>query len=127
MTTIAFAPNSQNAPPFQALVTLDGNSYNLVAMWNLYRGDWYISLTDQSGNLIVNQPLIGSPPDADILLAPGIFQTSTLLYRVASQQFEVSVPVVVAAGPNLAQAGPSGAFSTLPITRRGLGFGYSVL
>jgi len=88
MTTIAFAPNSQNAPPFSALVTLDGNSYSLVTMWNLYRKWWYVKLTDQSGNLIVNQPLIGSPPDADILLAPGIFVTSTLLFRVSTQQFE---------------------------------------
>jgi hypothetical protein len=88
VTTIPFVPNNAIAPPFAALVTLDGKSYSLVAMWNLYRGDWYVSLTDQSGNLVVNQPLIGSPPGTDILLAPGIFTTSTLVYRVSTGNFE---------------------------------------
>lgn len=87
-TLIAFQPSATHAPPFSAIVTMDGESYNLVAMWNFYRGDWYISLTDQSGNIVVNQPLIGSPPDADIYLAPGLFTTSTLLYRVSTNQFE---------------------------------------
>ena len=89
MTIIPFQPNSTNAPPFLATVTLDGVSYSLIAMWNLYRGDWYISLIDQSGNLIVNQPLIGSPPDSNIYLAPGAFTTSTLLYRVSTGNFEI--------------------------------------
>jgi hypothetical protein len=89
MTTIAFLPSPTATPPFQATVTLDGNSYSLVTMWNLYRGDWYYSLTDQNGNLVVNQPLIGSPPGADILLTPGLFTTSTLVFRVSTQQFEI--------------------------------------
>ena len=88
MTIIAFDPSNSSAPPFQATVTLDGNIYSLVAMWNIYRLDYYISLTDQSGNIIVNQPLIGSPPDSDIYLAPGAFTTSTLVYRTATQTFE---------------------------------------
>ena len=89
MTTIPFTPNNSNAPPFQALVTLDGVSYNLITMWNLYRGDWYVNLTDQSGNVIINQPLIGSPPDFNIYLFPGLFLTSTVLYRVSTGNFEI--------------------------------------
>jgi hypothetical protein len=89
VTTIAFTPNNNAAPPFQATVTLDGQSYSLTTRWNLYRVGWYFSLTDQSGNLVVNAPLVGSPPNATIYLAPGIFQTSTLAYRVSTGQFEV--------------------------------------
>lgn len=96
MTTIAFTPSASAAPPFQTTVTLDGTAYSLVTTWNFYRGGdngegdgWYYSLTDQSGTLIVNAPLIGSPPDADILLAPGLFVTSTLLYRADTGLFEV--------------------------------------
>jgi hypothetical protein len=85
---IPFQPNATTSPPFQALVTLDGQSYVLAAMWNLYRGGWYISITDQSGNLVINQPLIGSPLDADIPLAPGIFTASTLVYRADTATFE---------------------------------------
>lgn len=89
MTTIAFVPNATTAPPFSALVTLDGQSYNLVVAWNLYRGDWYFTLYDQNGQVVVNQPLIGSPPDYDIPLAPGLFSTSTLVYRIETGNFEV--------------------------------------
>jgi hypothetical protein len=89
VTTLLFTPQASGGPPFSALVTLDGRPYRLAAMWNLYRYGWYISLTDQSGNLVVNQPLIGSPPNANIYLAPGAFTTSTLLYRVATNSFEI--------------------------------------
>lgn len=96
MTTIPFLPNNASAPPFQANVVLDGASYSLVTMWNSYRagagsdpGDWYMSLTDQNGMVIVNQPLIGSPPDSDIPLAPGLFTTNTLVFRASTQNFEI--------------------------------------
>ncbi|MHB8406246.1 MAG: phage baseplate plug family protein [Gammaproteobacteria bacterium] len=89
MTTIAFLPNSENAPPFSAILTLDGQAYTFAVAWNLYSARWYFSLTDQSGNLVVNQPLIGSPPNANIYLAPGIFTTSTLVYRVSTQNLEI--------------------------------------
>lgn len=89
MTTVPFQPNSTNAPPFSTLLTLDGQAYTFAVAWNLYAGRWYFSLTDQSGNLLVNQPLIGSPPDADIYLAPGMFTTSTLVYRVATNNLEI--------------------------------------
>jgi hypothetical protein len=89
LTTIPFTPSTTAAPPFSVQVTLDGSPYTLVTMWNLYRPGWYVSLTDQSGNLIINQPLIGSPPNANIYLAPGIFTTSTLLFRVSTNQFEI--------------------------------------
>jgi len=89
MTTIAFAPSTTATPPFQANVTLDGVSYSMITMWNLYRGDWYVSLMDQSGNVVINQPLIGSPPDSNTYLFPGLFTTSTVLYRVATGMFEI--------------------------------------
>ena len=90
LVLIPFTPSPTAAPPFTAIVTLDGAPYSLATMWNLYSGRWYVSLTDQSGNLIINQPLIGSPPNYDIYLAPGIFTTSTLLYRTGTNNFEVA-------------------------------------
>jgi len=89
MTTIPFVPNPTTAPPFSTTVTLDGASYTLSTTWNVYRGDWYMGLTDQSGNLLIFQPLIGSPDSANIYLAPGLFKTSTLLYRVSTGNFEI--------------------------------------
>ena len=90
MTLIPFIPNPQTSPPFTALVTLDGNGYALQVFANNYAQRWYMSLTDNSGNLVINQPLISSPPGGNIYLAPGIFKTSTLVFREATQNFEVT-------------------------------------
>jgi hypothetical protein len=89
VTTIAFTPNNANAPPFQTTVTLDNVSYSLQATSNFYASRWYVQLYDQSGNLVQNMPLIGSPPNFDILLFPALFQTSTILYRVSTGLFEI--------------------------------------
>ena len=88
MIAIPFNPSLNGAPPFQAGVTLDGKAYTLVAMWNFVRGDWYVQLWDQNGNLVCNQPLIGSPPTIGIPLFPSAqFQTSTLIYLPSTGQF----------------------------------------
>jgi hypothetical protein len=87
-TIIPFLPNDASSPPFQAQVTLDGNPYQLVTMWNFYRGYWYVSITDQNGTVVCNQPLIGSPPDFDIPLFPGLFTSSMILYRPSTSNFE---------------------------------------
>lgn len=89
MTQIPFIPNNQNSPPFSTLFTLDGTSYNGSVTWNIAGQRWYLTLTDQAGTVIWNGALIGSPLDYDILLAPGIFTTSTLLYREDTGNFEV--------------------------------------
>jgi hypothetical protein len=87
VTTISFPLNSTNG--LQTSVSLDGSTYTLATVWNFYRVGWYYSLTDQNGTLVQFSPLVGSPPNATIYLAPGLFQTSTLAYRVGSQQFEI--------------------------------------
>lgn len=88
-TTIIFNPSNATVPPFSTQITMDGASYTLSAGWNVYRQDWYYTLTDLTGSVVVSGPLIGSPDNSDIYLAPGIFTTSTLLYRTSSNQFEV--------------------------------------
>jgi hypothetical protein len=91
MTTIvAFTPNNTNSPPFSTVFTLDGTSYNAAVTWNIAGQRWYLTLTNQAGTVIWNGALIGSPLDYDILLAPGVFKTSTLLYREDSGNFEVT-------------------------------------
>lgn len=90
-TLIAFSPSASTSPPFSTTVTLDGASYALTVMWNFYRSDWYMQVTDQSGTLIVNRPLVGSPSNNaynDINLAGGYFTTSTLVYRSDTGNFE---------------------------------------
>lgn len=89
MTTIVpFQPSRLAQFQFQA--TLDGNLYTISCPWNLYRQGYYCRCADLSGNVLFFLPLIGSPPDYDINLAGGYFVTSTLVFRQASQTFEVS-------------------------------------
>ncbi len=91
MTTyIAFQPSANGTPPFQTVVTLDNQQYSLVCTWNVYRQGWYYTLSDQNGNVTNTLPLIYSPPDANIYLAPGIFTTSTILYRASTGNFEIN-------------------------------------
>lgn len=88
-TLIPFQPQTNATPPFQATVMLDGGTYSLTCWWNIL-GRWYYTIADQSGNPVYTGALVGSPDTSDILLAPGIFQTSTLVYRTSTGNFEVS-------------------------------------
>lgn len=88
-TYLAFTPSPTASPPFAAQVTLDGTNYSLITMWNFYAGRWYYSLSNQNG-VLINEPLIGSPIGFNIYLAWGILKTSTLVFRVASQNFEIT-------------------------------------
>ena len=91
MTTyVAFTPSLHSAPPFQAVVTLDGAQYTLSASWNVTGQRWYLTITDQTNTLIWNGALVGSPLTGNIPLAPNVFQVSTLLYREDTGSFEVS-------------------------------------
>lgn len=90
MTTIPFTPNNGNAPPFSTIFTLDGNPYNGSAWWNIAGQRWYLTLSDQSGTVVWNGPIIGSSLTYDIPLAPNVFSTSTLIYREDSGVFEVT-------------------------------------
>lgn len=89
-TLIAFQPNPQTAPPFQATFTLDGSVYQGSVTWNVYGQRWYFTLTDQAGDVAWNGPLIGSSLTQNVPLAPGIFETSTILFREDTGNFEVT-------------------------------------
>jgi hypothetical protein len=90
MTTVPLQLNSATTPPFAYPFTLDGASYIGSVIWNLAAQRWYFLLTDQVGNQTWLGPLIGSPLNYDIPLAPGIFMTSTILFREDAGNFEVS-------------------------------------
>lgn len=87
-TLIAFQPQNGASPPFQSAVMLDGATYVLSCSWNIL-GRWYFSIADQSSNVIYYGALVGSDDDYDTYLAPGIFQSSTILYRTSTGNFEI--------------------------------------
>ena len=91
MTTIAFQPNNSASPPFQAQVTLDGVSYSMITMANFYAANrWYVQLYDQSGNLVQNMPLIGSPqgPQAPVKHKTAALTKMSSHYETSAQASE---------------------------------------
>ncbi len=88
MTTYVPVVLANTSPPFTGLVTLDGETIVVNIFWNLAGQRYYFSLSSTSGDLYWTGPLIGSPLDADIYLAPGVFTESTLLFRADTSNFE---------------------------------------
>lgn len=89
MTIIPFTPNNHAAPPFAAVVRLDGASYLMNVTWNIYSQRWYMTLLDQSNTPTWSGAMVGSPLDYDILLAPNVFTTSTILFREDTGNIEI--------------------------------------
>lgn len=82
-----FVPPASGAFQFQP--TLDGQVYTVIVTWSLFGRRFYVSIYQLDGTLVVSLPMIGSPSFRDISLTAGYF-TSTLVFRQANQQFEVS-------------------------------------
>lgn len=89
MTTFTFF-NPQNNQNFTFSPVLDGITYLGVCTFNIYAQRYYLSIYDTSRNLILYTPIIGSPDKKDINMIFGFFNTSTLIYRVSSGNFEVT-------------------------------------
>lgn len=86
-TLTPFVPS--NVAPFQFQPTFDGNTYTVLVKWNLSGQRYYIEIYDLTATMLVAKPLIGSPPNGDINLIYGYFETSTMVYRTSTNNFEV--------------------------------------
>lgn len=89
-TLIQFNPNNLSSPPFSTSLTLDGTPYVGNVTWNIYGQRWYLSIVDQSGSVKWSGAMVGSPLGYDIYLAPGIFTSSTILFREDTGNIEVN-------------------------------------
>jgi hypothetical protein len=89
-TLIPFSPNNGSTPPFSTPLTLDSTAYVGNAMWNIAGQRWYLTILDSGNNQIWSGAMIGSPLGYDILLAPGVFSTSTILYREDTGNLEIT-------------------------------------
>lgn len=78
------------SPPWKGQFTLDGQAYQGIVTWNFAAQRYYMSLAQNNQPPVWYGPLIGSPSGFDIYLAPGVFQTSTILYRADTGNFEVN-------------------------------------
>jgi len=87
MTAYDFQPSS--SAPFQFQPTLDGSVYTVVVKWSLAGQRYYAEVSALDGTLIATVAVVGSPLGYDINLVGGYF-ASSIVFREASQQFEVS-------------------------------------
>ena len=87
MTTTLFTQPLYTPFAFQAL--FDGSTYSVTIPWSLYGQRYYLMVNALDGTLIVNTPLVGSPDGYDINLINGYFTTSTLVWRLSTNSFEV--------------------------------------
>ncbi|KDR41539.1 hypothetical protein BG61_16715 [Caballeronia glathei] len=89
MTLIPFTPNNLSSPPFSTQLTLDGGSFVGNVTWNIAGQRWYLSILDSSGTMFWSGAMVGSPLGFDIFLAPGVFSSSTILFRADTGNFEI--------------------------------------
>jgi hypothetical protein len=88
VTLVAFQPSPSQ--PFQFQATFDTNPYNVIVTWNLFGQRYYVNVYDTSGALVASEALTGSPPKYDINLVWSYFSASTLVYRAATGNFEIT-------------------------------------
>jgi hypothetical protein len=99
-TLTQFSPTAVAPFQFQATLTnavaTPNNSfvgtatYNCTVVWNTFGQRWYLQVIDQNGNLIVQKPMVASPPGYNISLIGGYFSGSTLVFLEATGQFLVN-------------------------------------
>jgi len=95
-TYVSFQPGPTQAFSFQA--TLDGQQYLVVITWSLFGQRYYLNvLTLQGVAVVVNYPMVGSPPWANINLLGPWFDTE-MIWRPDLGQLVINpaVPVIMA-------------------------------
>lgn len=84
--TFIFSPSNSTAFTFNP--TLDGVIYTATITWNVAGERWYITITDSSGNVILNMPVISSDASYPISMTLGFFNTP-LTFNSALSTFTV--------------------------------------
>lgn len=84
---VPFAPIPARGFSFQA--TLDGVVHDMQVGWNIYGQRWFITGTAPDGTVVFTLPVIGSPNEGGINIVAGYFQTTGLVYRVDTGNFEI--------------------------------------
>lgn len=87
MAMYPFAPSTVQNFTFQP--TLDGQQYSCIVTWSLFGQRWILNLYTLAGVLVMQKPLAGSPQNYNINLIEGYSFASTMVFREASNAFEV--------------------------------------
>jgi hypothetical protein len=89
MTTfVPFTPSPREAFSFSA--NMDGTACQFTVTWNVYGQRWYLTCATGNGRLVFHRAMVGSPCHGEINLAWGYFSVSTLIFRIDTQNFEIT-------------------------------------
>ncbi|MEK6487329.1 hypothetical protein MC52_024810 [Klebsiella michiganensis] len=86
--TYSFTGNERESMAFTP--ALDGTVYNCQIRWNISAQRWYILITDNSGNTVLNTPAVGSTNESGINLIAGVFSRTTMIWREQNGLIEVT-------------------------------------
>ncbi|HHT7403189.1 TPA: hypothetical protein ACT19U_004672 [Raoultella ornithinolytica] len=86
--TYSFTGNERESMAFTP--ALDGSVYNCQIRWNISAQRWYILITDNSGNTVLNTPAVGSTNESGINLIAGVFSRTTMIWREQNGLIEVT-------------------------------------
>ena len=86
--TYSFTGNERESMAFTP--ALDGTVYNCQIRWNISAQRWYILITDNSGNTVLNTPAVGSTNESGINLIAGVFSRTTMIWREPNGLIEVT-------------------------------------
>ncbi|WP_338735449.1 hypothetical protein V8954_04035 [Klebsiella michiganensis] len=86
--TYSFTGNERESMAFTS--ALDGTVYNCQIRWNISAQRWYILITDNSGNTVLNTPAVGSTNESGINLIAGVFSRTTMIWREQNGLIEVT-------------------------------------
>ena len=86
--TYSFTGNERESMAFTP--ALDGTVYNCQIRWNISAQRWYILITDNSGNTVLNTPAVGSTNESGINLIAGVFSRTTMIWREQNGLSEVT-------------------------------------
>ncbi|HID7391834.1 TPA: hypothetical protein ACXHUI_004606 [Klebsiella pneumoniae] len=86
--TYTFTGNERDSVAFTP--TLDSTVYNCQVKWNIAAQRWYILITDNSGNTMLNTPAVGSTNGTGINLIAGVFSRTAMIWREQNGVIEVT-------------------------------------
>lgn len=90
MTTEAYSFTGNERESMAFTPVLDGTVYNCQIRWNISAQRWYILITDNSGNTVLNTPAVGSTNESGINLIAGVFSRTTMIWREQNGLIEVT-------------------------------------
>ncbi len=106
MVFVDFQPRATE--PFLFKATLDGVLYDVLVTFNLFGQRYFLNIHDQDGNLIVCEPVVGSPTPKQLAAVPASAGVSSMTWASTDGgrvSFVMTLPSIVTVGSTINVSG----------------------